>query len=166
MSLHYLIDGYNVLHQMPELSGQLDEQRRHLILLIESRRPQGSERNQVTVVFDGRSGYYGRAEASAVRVIFSLDESADDKIRRMVNESNRVREIVVVTDDREIQRAVSAVGAKVEPVSRFLGRLDDAERKPRASGGKKQISKTAESAINQEMAKIWLNKSRDRAAGD
>ena len=39
MSLHYLLDGYNITHQMPPLN-KLEDQRRQLIQWIESRAPQ------------------------------------------------------------------------------------------------------------------------------
>ena len=54
MSLHYFLDGYNVVHQMAGAARlNLEEQRYQLVRLIERKAPQGSERNKVTVVFDG-----------------------------------------------------------------------------------------------------------------
>ena len=56
MSLHYLLDGYNVIHQMPDLNRPaLEDQRRALVHFLETRRPQGSSRNRVTIVFDGNA---------------------------------------------------------------------------------------------------------------
>ena len=49
-------------------------------------RPQGSVNNQVTVVFDGHPDHFGGTSQGEIRVIFSDGCSADDKIKRMVEE--------------------------------------------------------------------------------
>ncbi len=55
MSIHYLLDGYNIIHQMPAALDltKLEDQRRHLIRFVEQHRPQGSANNRVTIIFDG-----------------------------------------------------------------------------------------------------------------
>ena len=54
MSLHYLLDGYNIIHQAPALmQGSLEERRARLVRWLNIERPQGSARNRVTVIFDG-----------------------------------------------------------------------------------------------------------------
>ena len=161
MSLHYLLDGYNIIPQMPlSTLKKLEDQRQQLIRWIESCRPQGSSRNTVTVVFDGRVGVWGGgAVPSSVQVVFSQEESADEKIIRMVEEAKHKKNVVVVTDDRSLKYAVRAQGAKVSGVQTFLGKV-------KTSAGSaapacqpetgKHISQTLEHKITSEMAKIWL----------
>src|SRR3989338_5991790 len=109
MSLHYLLDGYNIIHQIPKLAnGTLEEQRQKLIAYIEQLRPQGSPSNQVTIVFDGQPQMMQSLMRSPVKVTFSQNESADDKIKKLVYEAGNKKNIVVVTNDRDIQYAVRA----------------------------------------------------------
>lgn len=158
MSLRYYLDGYNIIHQIEALAyGSLEDQRHNLIKHIEINRPQGSLQNEVTVVFDGRSDIYGGASSSSVKVVFSKDESADEKIKRMISETSSKRNVVVVTNDRSIQYSVRAMGAKAVSVEEFFV-------KPSATGksyskekrSTKNISKTLEFKITDELKKIWI----------
>ena len=160
MSLHYLLDGYNILHQMPRADeSAFEQQRERLIGLFQQSRPHGSLKNQMTIVFDG----YGKVDSSTIKVIFSGDESADSRIRKMVEQSQNAKNIIVVTDDRDIQYAVRASGAKVCAVKDFLQKSDSKfQKKPNAPSGNssKKISKAVEFKINSELENIWLKKDK------
>ncbi|MBI5415982.1 MAG: NYN domain-containing protein [Candidatus Omnitrophica bacterium] len=144
---------------------RLEDQRQQLIQWIESSAPQGSSRNMVTIVFDGRSDVWSSAAGtSSVRVVFAQGESADDKIVRMVEEAEHRKNVVVVTDDRALQYAVRARGAGVSSVAGFAGKPRPARgqagtppRKPEAG---KNISKTLEYKITSELARVWLDKEK------
>ena len=152
---------------MPLPSGaqnRLEDQRQQLIQWIESCQPQGSSRNTVTVVFDGRTDVWaafgeprqrrGPNASSSVRVVFAQGESADEKIIRMVEETAHKKNIVVVTDDRSLQYAVRALGAKISGVKIFLGQGSSTSITRIESG--KNISKTLEHTITSEFTEIWL----------
>ncbi|HOW35699.1 MAG TPA: NYN domain-containing protein [Candidatus Omnitrophota bacterium] len=166
MSLQYILDGYNIIKQIPPLKlKKLRDGRDSLVSLIEIYRPQGSIKNSVTIVFDGQSGIIGYPNPLAVKVLFSSDESADDKIKRIVSESNRKKETIVVTDDRELQFSVRLLGAKILSVADFLAQAKGQGGEGPASKGQKPkawdektISKTLEYKINSEFEKIWLKK--------
>ena len=161
--LHYILDGYNIIYQIPQLTkGNLEEQRRGLISYIENKSPQGSRKNIVSVVFDGQADIWSYKESSLVNVIFSKDGSADDEIRKIVDNSSFKKNTVVVTNDREIQYAVRASGASAISVQDFF-RLEKAREGAPSNTGRspsapKNISNTAEFSINQELKKIWLKK--------
>jgi predicted RNA-binding protein with PIN domain len=125
MALHYILDGYNIIKQIENaVPHLLESERENLIHLIELYRPQGSLRNSVTIVFDGRSGVISRLEPSVVKTIFTpTGESADDRIKRMVAEAKNKKCLVVVTDDRDIQYTVRPLGAAVVSVGEFLSRI-------------------------------------------
>ena len=134
-----------------------------MIAFIERHHPQGSERNQVTVVFDGKPGMYGRPVATQTSIIFTEYESADDKIKAMVEDAANKKEFVVVTDDRDLMLYVRKLGAKVMSISEFVAK---AEHKPRPNASKatekaKVISATFEYTINQEFEKIWVDKNKN-----
>jgi len=117
-------------------------------------RPQGSVNNQVTVVFDGHPDHYGASPQGEVRVIFSDGCSADDKIKRMVEEMPARNNCVVVTDDKDIFLYARSLGARVMSVAEFTN-------KPRGFGagqepGGKYISLTRQEEINKELFKKWL----------
>lgn len=165
MALRFLVDGYNVIHQIPQLDhGKLESQRLGLVKYIEHGCPQGSIKNKVTIVFDGQGGGgFGSAPLSSlIEVVFSVGESADEKIKRIVDQSKNARNIVVVSDDRDIQIAVRKSGAQVVSVGEFLSRCrnkPDAKKAARDKPGtasKKTITHTDEFKITSEMSKLWL----------
>ncbi len=149
---------------MPTLAlGKLEDERKRLVHLIESRQPQGSLKNEVTIVFDGRVGIWGGQHSSMVKVIFSENESADDRIKKIVAQSSNSKNFVVVTDDRDICYAVRACGARLMSVKDFLGKIELPKGRSKMNHLKpliapKDISKTLEFQITSELEGIWLKK--------
>lgn len=162
MSLHYLVDGYNIVKQAPALADRsLEQGRDGLLRWIDAQRPQGSVNNRVTVVFDGSSEHFGGSWAGTARVIFSRGESADECIKALVEKSAARSNVVVVSDDKGITRYVRSLGARIMGVKEFAADLFDAP--PRSSsrsssqkGQSKYISLTKAQQINEELKKIWL----------
>lgn len=156
MSLHFIIDGYNLIKQAPHLDkANLEDSRKALISLLSVYQPQGSRRNRVTVVFDGKQGNFSvSGSASSAQIIFTQGESADDKIKRMVEKSENPRNIAVVTNDREIQRFVRQKNAQVKTVDEFLAKC--ALPKPKGRVDDKIISPPEAAEINEEMKRVWL----------
>ena len=168
MSLHYLLDGYNIIKQAPELAQKkLEDGRNGLIRMIETHQPQGSLNNRVTIIFDGQPGMWGQVSGSTVNVIFTETESADDKIKSLVEDSRFKKNIVVVSDDKEIKFAVRPLGATVLSVKEFWAKFRPRSTsakfsskmiKVRAKEEEKSISKSLEYKITSELEKIWLDK--------
>jgi predicted RNA-binding protein with PIN domain len=114
-----LVDGYNVAKlAWPDLD--LADQRVVLLDAIENLvRRFGSD---ITVVFDG-ADVVGAAAAGRriVRVVYSpADIIADDVIRDEVRRLPASRQVVVVTNDREIVRDVRALGANTIASDQFI----------------------------------------------
>lgn len=171
MSLHYVLDGYNIINQDPALAtAKLEEGRNRLCRLISSQRPQGSRNNAVTVVFDGRSDFSGGETTAGVRVVFSRDETADEKIKRIVAGEKNRKNTVVVSDDRELRYYVRALGARVVGVKEFLGRGGAADvirsgirgKKGPGTNAPKHISKSLEHQITTELRQIWLGRRKTK----
>jgi predicted RNA-binding protein with PIN domain len=59
----------------------------------------------IVVVFDGKDEVEGSyiKEKSAIKVIYTKGESADDCIKSMIEKSKNPRAITVATDDREVK---------------------------------------------------------------
>src|SRR5512138_1212080 len=103
MSLHFIVDGYNVMRRSGAFeTGSLETQRQAFLGWIESARPQGSVQNGVTVVFDGQEGGGIFETPGGTRVVFTSGTSADERIKEMVEAAPGPRNIVVVSDDKEI----------------------------------------------------------------
>jgi len=158
---------------------KLEDQRKKLIHFVECSTPQGSLNNRVTIVFDGQEEVFGGMTSSAAKILFSQGESADDAIKKIVARSQNTKNIIVVSDDRDIQYAVRALGAKVCSVKEFLGKAKASGEKGRSvrkssrqmkgpsaeknpSRPKKQVPKSDEFKINSELAKIWLKQDKER----
>ena len=140
---------------------KLEDQRRQLIQWVESCAPQGSSRNRVTIVFDGKTDVWGGAGGStSIQIVFAQGQSADEKIIGMVAEAAHKKSVVVVTDDRALQYSVRALGAKVSGVQTFLGQGAPVPVRRPESG--KDISKTLEHKITSEFTKIWVDKKKGK----
>ena len=160
--VHYIIDGYNVVKQLQFLTDKkLKDGRDGLVRLLQTERPQGSIKNRVTIVFDGNSESLmptSIKEKYNIEIIFSDDEIADDKIKRLVKKSANPRNICVVTDDRELRDAVKMYGAKPLHVNEFI-KPKEVIKYP---GRNEKIIKIEErQKITQELKKIWLQKNGD-----
>ncbi|MBW2259777.1 MAG: NYN domain-containing protein, partial [Deltaproteobacteria bacterium] len=115
MSIHIVIDGYNLIRQSTVLSDiehrSLEEGREALLRRLDSYKQ--AKHHPVTVVFDGTHADHSmeaRVRWKGIHVLFSRrGESADAVIKRIVT---RERErIVVVTSDREVADFASEHGA-------------------------------------------------------
>ena len=165
MAVHYLLDGYNIIKQVPALANQRwEDGRASLVKIIEKENLPGSVNNQLTIIFDGRPGWVDTPGTLRVKVMFTGDRSADDQIKKIVAESQNKKSYVVVTDDRDIQYCVRSLGAKVLKVSAFLSKSKSHQDKAYVSQDStdrentKVIPKTVEHQITTELEQLWLGK--------
>ena len=115
MTMHLIIDGYNVIRQSQELqlldARELEAGREALLARLAAYRER--HRHKITVVFDGWLGgdrNETRDRRQGMLIIYSrLGEKADEVIKRLLT-ADRQR-AVVVTSDREIQAWAQGVGA-------------------------------------------------------
>jgi predicted RNA-binding protein with PIN domain len=153
MSLHYLIDGYNLIWSAENFGGgKLQNQRERLLKFLEQTKPAGSSRNQVTVVFDGQEDVDGPPWRGTVRVIFSKGENADSVIKRTVDSMSNPSNAIVITDDRDIQKWVKSSKAKVMGCKEFL---KSATQQPRPRPGGRKMDPDTANTINEEFKKLW-----------
>ena len=110
--------------------------------------------NQVTVVFDGHPDHFGAGPQGEIRVIFSDGCSADDTIKRMVEDIVDRKNCVVVSDDKDIFLYARSLGSRVMSVSAFTTKPQGI--RAQADSGGKYISLTRQEKINKEFSKIWL----------
>ncbi|MCK5533480.1 NYN domain-containing protein [bacterium] len=170
MSLHYIIDGYNVIKQVTYLSGlKLKNGRDSLISILEKHRPQGSLKNKVTIVFDGKDNTFISHNISSasliktnsnINVIFSKNETADDKIKRIARKAINPKILIVITDDKEILYFLRSYGIKTQSVKQFLKPISKKNKFIKKSqhftSQKKPILSSEKAVeITRELKKIW-----------
>ncbi len=159
MSLHYIIDGYNVIKQVRFLMDKkLRGGRDGLLKLIERYRLQGSIRNEVSVVFDGKADVISPQIQTSLQVIFSKNETADEKIKRQVERSSNPRRIVVVSDDKQLTFYCRSLGAKIKSVKEFLNRALSAKgvRRDMTEDHKPELNSDIAIEITEYLKSVWL----------
>ncbi len=125
---YLLVDGYNIIHRLPELKALLDggpasgleAARQRLALLISTWR-QSRPGVECRIVFDGDHKYTsGRPLSLAgIPAVFTrTSHGADAEIIRLVREHRGPKaEITVVSDDNSIRNSCRAHGAALESSS-------------------------------------------------
>ena len=161
MSLHFLIDGWNIANQVELLKANrgVTESSQALVRFIQSQRLLGSRNNLGTIVFDGwaqGSGAFG----GRIKVMFSKGDCADEVIKRLIEQAPNPRQMVVVTDDKEIRFYCRRQGAGLLSVEQFLKRptrqIKGANKHCPGPGlSKARLSLQQEEDINRHLRQVW-----------
>ena len=128
--MHYLVDGYSVIHAWPDLRKALVKRLAHARELLVHRLQQYQDHagEPITVFFDGRSrpepkpAKLKKVQAGkGVEIVFSAKgQSADTLIEQRVGRAAAPSRYLVVTADHAIENTVSALGASsISPDSFF-----------------------------------------------
>jgi hypothetical protein len=106
--MQYLIDGHNLIGQLPDID--LTDPNDEALLVQKLNGWTARTRHAAVVVFDnGLPGGVSRLSTGRVKVIFAPpDTSADAVMRRRIYGLNPPQDWVVVTDDHQIQVAARA----------------------------------------------------------
>jgi len=166
MSVQYIIDGYNLInhHLFPLRRKGSADPAILLLRFIRSRRLTGSPKNQVLLVFDGYPGKQAaEPDGAEASFIYAKSQTADEKIKRIVETSSHPRNILVVSDDKEIRFVVRALGARPVSIEEFIvpeleGGVRSGARKKKHEEDtlKQELTFTQANQINQELRRLWL----------
>ncbi len=124
-----IVDGYNVIHRVPELQRLLDrgleEARAELILQIKSMLTW--KRVEVVLVFDGNH-MGGPAQPvtghDRLRVVFSrAPVKADPVMQSLIKGEDRPARVTLVSDDQEMVSFARSMGARTLSAQGFYDRL-------------------------------------------
>jgi predicted RNA-binding protein with PIN domain len=121
----YLIDGHNLIAQMPGLSLADPDDEARLVLRL--RQYAARKRQKITVVFDHGIPGGGSSALSTgpVKVIFAGSHTnADRVIQERIREAKTPTNIKVVSSDGEIRRAAEARRAEVITSQEFAQMLE------------------------------------------
>ena len=158
MPLQYVIDAYNTINhiQFSPIRKKIKDPQRALLEFIKNRRFGRNSQSKITVVFDGYPKVSAQNLAETdIDVIFSREETADARIKMMVEASKNPKNIVVVSDDREIIFFVKYVGCRSMGVEEFINPQVKPQRK-KEDLIKPELNYSQISKINQELKALWL----------
>lgn len=157
MPLHFIIDAYNVIrHASFGPPGKIKDEKPAFIEYVKRKRLCGSPKNRTTFVFDGfPDKALAFVSADNIDIVFSREEDADERIKRLAEKSANPRNIVVVSDDREIKLFVKSCGARVLGVEEFINAKEGKAEKNRDML-KPELSSSQIQSINQELKGLWL----------
>jgi predicted RNA-binding protein with PIN domain len=156
-----IVDGYNVIHQIPELKSGLAaglENARLKLALLLSAWGHDHPATEGRIVFDGDLQYAGARDQrlAGIRCVFSrISHGGDAEIIRFVREAKgKTVDITVVSDDNSVRNNCRAHGASVQPSSYIM------TKKTRPPGGRaktsadgKGIDRKAATEIDKELRK-------------
>jgi len=161
MSLQYIIDGYNVVRHAaftPPIHVRHKEPELLLAETVRVGKLCGSSRNTVLLVFDGYPrAPYQRKPYEGIEILYSHEESADERIKQLAAKAANPKSMVVVSDDREIRFFVQSLGITMVSVEQFLT-LKQKRRLARKSEAfyKTDLTSSEMAHINNELRKLWL----------
>ena len=135
----------------------MEGEREKLIMFIKN-----SERlfkHMVIIFFDGADPFFSEnVHSKNCKVVFTVDKSADQAILDFVIAHKNPRDVVVVTNDRELQNKVKANGCRIETNEQFYFRLTTPPKKIKPKGfSDKKLPSDAQKITN-ELARLWLKK--------
>ncbi len=160
MSLRYIIDGYNLINHplFSRAQKHSSDPSTALTAFIKIHRLTGSLKNKATIVFDGYPPSSGwNCGDSGINVIFSRDISADDEIKIIVEQSADRKNIIVVSDDREIKFCAKSLGAQSKGIEDFIGVKEKSRNdRKQANLAEQKLNYSQMQEINQELKRIWL----------
>lgn len=148
---HYIIDGYNLLHEIPTLKKLLASDammaREQLIDIIAHLTMK--KKFRCTVVFDGAKPNLQNFPASntPIHVVYAFPLSADDKIRDMIEKSKTRTSLVIVSSDHEILNFARVCSCTTHTSKYFKRMLFEESGKGEE---KDQVS------LSKEQVKEWL----------
>lgn len=117
----------------------------------------GSPNNKIWIIFDGyQDASSNNLDEPNFKVIFSRRESADNRIKKIIELTSNPKNVIVVSDDKEIKYYVKSCKAKTVSVVDFLcsKKILAVEKAGRLEP---EITYSQMHKINEELKKIWLS---------
>jgi len=157
--MEYIIDGFNVIKtsfiKKYEKFG-IEKAQEFLVDIVEKyKRKHPSV--EITIVFDGKSPNILFYQGRRIKIIFSNEISGDEKIMKILENKKNKTNILVVSDDREIQEFSKILGSKFLKVVEFL-EIVYPEGKKELPIKEKEIKYSLKSEIEKELKNYYEKK--------
>ncbi|MCX6555136.1 MAG: NYN domain-containing protein [Candidatus Aminicenantes bacterium] len=150
----YIIDGNNLIGSAPDFSLADPEARVKMVSLV--RKFQESKNAKVTLVFDGEprgSELRSPINAKLTVVYPRYGLTADDEIKRILDNYQQLKEIVLVTTDRELKKYAREKGARTINSIEFYFTLI---KNLLSQGKKEETLKRVNTRVSQNEVEQWL----------
>ena len=146
-----ILDGYNVIHAVPELARHLDRSlqsaREALVRLCQDYRTGRGDIGRFYVVFDGRAAHASSSptsDLSGVTVLFTqAPEEADERILRVIEDERGRGRCLVVSNDNEVFNNARAFGARIISAQAFYKSI-----RPAATPGSRAPAHPGKAALS------------------
>jgi hypothetical protein len=119
---HHVVDASNVIGSRPDGWWRDRAGADERLIAAVARLPAGDDR--YTVVLDRQGPDTERDRLAVLHARRRGRDAADDVIVEVVEASDDVADVVVITGDRDLRRRVEALGARVAGPRQFRDRLD------------------------------------------
>ena len=161
MSLQYIVDAYNLInHPAFKPAKQSANIVYSLINFIKTNHLIGSKNNYLVLVFDGHPPADGQVpqEETGLTCVFSYQLEADELIKQMVEASTSVKNIIVVSDDKQVRLMSRLMHAQISSVEEFIYGKNHKNLEIRAEddAADPKLNYSQISKINAELKKKWL----------
>jgi uncharacterized protein len=138
--MRLLIDGYNLMHEIGLMGRRFGpdglRKVRHRFLNDLAAALDPAVVSQTTVVFDAAAppeGLPGEVTHKGISVVFAVsDESADDRVERLIASHSSPKKLTVVSSDHRLQQAARRRKAKVLTSDAFWTEIKSHRRRPPA----------------------------------
>ena len=152
----YLIDGHNLIGQLPDLSLTDPDDEAKLVQKLLSFSARTGKR--CVVVFDsGLPGGKSRLSTGKVEVIFaSARSSADDVMRERIRQTSDPGQWIVVSNDRAVITAARTRRMTVLTSAEFTGQLRAAQAVQQSKRRKREEGEADDVHVSAAEVEAWL----------
>ena len=156
--MEYIIDGYNLIRStyLSKAEKHSTEFARNSLTEILTKYKRKHPSINFTVVFDGQFSS-ADSKRQKIKVFFSGDITADELIQKILERKKTTNEIIVVSDDREIQTGTKILGGHISKTAEFLEKISPALKHYKQE--KEQVNKNLDyksiSTIEKELKKHY-----------
>jgi predicted RNA-binding protein with PIN domain len=128
--MRYLIDGHNLIGQLPNLSLAEEHDEAKLVILL--RQFAAGRKARIVVVFDhGMPGGWSSLSGGPVEVVFAGSHTNADRIlRERIRTDKQPGQLTLVTNDREVIAAAKARKITIARSTDFARQLTTAAEPP------------------------------------
>lgn len=165
-----LIDGYNLMFALGLLGRRFGpgglRKVRHRFLNDLASKLEPVEAHRTTVVFDAAAApdfAPEQARHKGLTIVFAIgDESADDRLERLIARDSAPRNLTVVSSDNRIRRAAGRRRARALNSEEYWSRLED-RRRPRPGPDPTAEDRARDHGLSAAESAYWLDAFREIA---
>lgn len=152
-----IVDGYNIIHAIPELENELNRNlmsaRNMLAAALGRYQLREKSIREIYVVYDGK-GTGGREieDKGLIKNVYTpKDSSADSEIVDILKNMKKLNKTAVLSRDNFVINHARVMGANILSVNSFCKKIAIVKKAPRAT----ELSEDEKESITKELKRIW-----------